>query len=240
MDIAAVPFSAQQHLKDNNTVHVLLAATGSVATIKLPNIAEALCRHKGVSVRIIITESAEKFLEGQSSEQPVLDSLRQISGVDGIYRDKDEWSTPWTRGESILHIELRKWAHILLVAPLSANSMAKMTMGFADNLLLSVIRAWDTTGMVDAGFKTQKPLIFVAPAMNTAMWNHPITEKQLIVLQDEWGWSKERPKGWVVVLPPIEKPLACGDTGAGAMMEWREIVNKIQSFLGLEAYVTDS
>ena len=103
----AAPFSAQEHL-DDNKVHILLAASGSVASIKLPNIAEALCRHRTVSIRIIVTQSAEQFLTGQSSEQPTLDSIRQIDGVDGIYRDEDEWSTPWTRGEPILHIELRK------------------------------------------------------------------------------------------------------------------------------------
>jgi phosphopantothenoylcysteine decarboxylase len=80
-----------------------------VATIKLPNIAEALCRHANVSVRIIITESAEHFLLGQSAEQPALDSLRQTAGVDGIYRNEDEWTTPWQRGNPILHIELRKY-----------------------------------------------------------------------------------------------------------------------------------
>ncbi|KAJ5665615.1 Flavoprotein [Penicillium maclennaniae] len=213
-------FSAKQHLQDNKT-HILLAASGSVATIKLPNIAEALSRHGNVSIRIIVTESAEKFLAGQSSEQPLLDRLEQIDGVDGIYRNEDEWATPWKREESILHIELRKWAHILLVAPLSANTMAKMTMGIADNLLLSVIRAWDTTGLVDGDFKAQKPVIFVAPAMNTAMWRHPVTEKQLKILQEEWGYTDLNPKGWVSVLSPIVKSLACGDVGTGAMMDWK-------------------
>lgn len=225
-------FSAQPYLHDNRT-HILLAASGSVATIKLPNIAEALCRHENVSVRIVITECAEKFMVGQSSEQPALESLRSIDGVDGIYRDADEWTTPWTRGASILHIELRKWAHILLVAPLSANTMAKMTMGIADNLLLSVMRAWDTTGLVDVGLKARKPMIFVAPAMNTAMWKHPVTEKQLKILRDEWGWNDSNPEGWVTVLYPIDKSLACGDVGTGGMMDWKEIVHAIRDYLNL-------
>lgn len=235
----ASPFFAQHHLQDGK-VHILLAASGSVATIKLPNIAAALCRHENVAVRIIITECAQRFLAGQSSEQPVLESLRGIDGVEGIYRDADEWTTPWMRGESILHIELRKWAHLLLVAPLSANTMAKMTMGMADNLLLSVMRAWDTTGLVDVGFKTQKPIIFVAPAMNTAMWKHPITEKQLRVLRGEWGWSESNPEGWVTVLDPIDKSLACGDVGTGGMMDWREIVRVIREYLGSLAPALES
>jgi len=101
------PFIAQ-HYRDDKKIHILLAASGSVATIKLPNITEALCQNKNVSVRIIVTEASEKFLVNQSSEQPILDSLHQIDGVDGIYRDKDEWSPPWTRGGPVLHIELRK------------------------------------------------------------------------------------------------------------------------------------
>ncbi|RDW59389.1 putative flavoprotein [Aspergillus mulundensis] len=231
MNIASIPFSAKQHL-DDGKVHILLAASGSVATIKLPNIAEALGRHQSVSIRIVITNSAEKFLLGQSLEQPVLERLHQLPGVDGIYRDKDEWKKPWVRGEPILHIELRKWAHLLLVAPLSANTMAKMVVGIADNLLLSVIRAWDTTGLIDP--KARKPLVFVAPAMNTAMWAHPVTGKQLTILRDEWGWGASNKDGWVYLLQPIEKYLACGDTGNGAMMDWRDIVEVVEDYTGLK------
>ncbi|KAL4740155.1 flavoprotein [Aspergillus similis] len=233
MDVASIPFSAKQHL-DDGKLHILLAASGSVATIKLPNIAEALGRHSNVSIRIIVTKSAEKFLIGQSPEQPPLERLRQLPGVDGIYRDEDEWKKPWVRGDPILHIELRKWAHLLLVAPLSANTMAKMIVGIADNLLLSVIRAWDTTGLVDFDIKNQKPLVFVAPAMNTAMWGHPVTRKQLTILRNEWGWSNSNKDGWVYLLHPIEKPLACGDTGNGAMMDWRDIVEAVEDYTGLK------
>ena len=103
IQISPTPFIAQQYTNDKK-IHVLLAA----ATIKLPNIAEALCRNKNISIRILVTEPAEKFLAGQSSEQPVLENLLQIDGVDAIYRDEDEWSPSWTRGGPVLHIELRK------------------------------------------------------------------------------------------------------------------------------------
>ncbi|CAG7917213.1 unnamed protein product [Penicillium olsonii] len=224
------PFAAQRFREDGK-VHILVAVSGSVATIKLPNITAELCQNERVSVRIIVTEASENFLMNQSSEQPILDSLLQIEGVDGIHRDRDEWSPPWTRGGPVLHIELRKWAHLLLVAPMSANTMAKMVNGIADNLLLSTIRAWDTTGLVDKEFKNLTPRIFVAPSMNTAMMIHPVTEKQLKVLRDEWGWSESNPQGWVTVLPPIEKNLACGDVGSGGMMEWKDIVRVIQDYI---------
>ncbi|KAJ5790356.1 uncharacterized protein N7518_007367 [Penicillium psychrosexuale] len=222
--ISPTPFIAQQYANDKK-IHVLLAA----ATIKLPDIAEALCRNKNFSIRILVTEPAEKFLAGQILEQPAFETLLQIDGVDAIYRDEDEWSPSWTRGGPVLHIELRKWAHILLVAPMSANTMAKMANGIADNLLLSVIRAWDTTGVVDMGFKSQKPRIFAALDMDRCMYRHPVTEKQLKALRDQWGWSESNPEGWVTLLPPVENSL---DVGTGNMMDWRDIVTAIQNYAG--------
>ncbi|ETN36378.1 uncharacterized protein HMPREF1541_08655 [Cyphellophora europaea CBS 101466] len=219
------PFSAEAFANDQKH-HILLAASGSVATIKLPAIAESLAQHSNVAIRIVLTKSAGEFLQGQSSEQPRLESLRQLPNVEAIYHDEDEWAKPWVRGDKILHIELRRWAHVLLVAPLSANSLAKMANGISDGLLLSVIRAWDTTGIIDA----RKKRIFVAPAMNTAMWVHPITNKQVEVLEQEWG---QREDGWVSVLRPVEKELACGDVGSGAMMDWRDIVRQIEEHLNL-------
>ena len=218
-------FAAAPYANDGKH-HILLAASGSVATIKLPLIAQALAANPNVSIRIVLTKSAEEFLQGQSDEQLKLKELPRIAGVDGVYHDEDEWSKPWVRGDSILHIELRRWAHVLLLAPLSANSLAKVVNGIADGLLLSVIRAWDTTGLVDGRRKT----VFVAPAMNTAMWRHPITAKQIKVLEKDWGQSED---GWVSVLRPMEKELACGDVGDGAMMDWQEIVRHLGKHLGL-------
>ncbi|CAA6659641.1 unnamed protein product [Spirodela intermedia] len=94
-----------------------------------------------------------------------------------LYTDDDEWST-WSKiGDSVLHIELRKWADLMVIAPLSANTLGK-------------------------------PL-FVAPAMNTFMWNNPFTERHLSLIT-ELGIS---------LIPPVTKRLACGDYGNGAMAE---------------------
>lgn len=225
VDDAAEQFAAESFANDGKH-HVLLAASGSVATIKLPLIAHAITKHQNVSVRIILTSSATEFLQGQSAEQPILDSLRQLPNVEAVYLDQDEWSKPWVRGDKILHIELRRWAHTLLIAPLSANSLAKMANGLSDNLLLSVSRAWDTTGLIDG----RKKLIFVAPAMNSAMWRHPITGKHIKTLKEDWG---QEPNGWVRILGPIEKGLACGDVGDGGMMEWSSIVSELEKHLGV-------
>lgn len=80
--------------------------------------------------------------------------------------------------------------------------------GICDNLLTCTVRAWDMS----------KPLLF-CPAMNTRMWNHPITSKQIAALK-EWGYEE---------IPPINKKLMCGDTGVGAMAEVDTIVQKIKS-----------
>jgi len=228
------PFRASDYVNDNKP-HILLASTGSVATIKLPLIAQALSQHD-VSIRILLTPSASEFLQSQSAEQPSYKTLLALPNVEGIYTDADEWSTPWIRGASILHIELRRWADLYVIVPLSANSLAKMVGGMADSLVMAVARAWDTTGTIDllrkGGIRTKqgKKMVIVAPAMNTAMWLHPVTGRQIKVLEEEWGVDVG---GWVKVLRPVDKEIACGDTGSGAMREWKDIVREVESWIGV-------
>ncbi|KAG4430932.1 hypothetical protein IFR05_013590 [Cadophora sp. M221] len=228
------PFTASSHTTDGKK-HLLLAASGSVATIKIPLIAQSLSHHPNLSIQIILTKSASNFLCGQSAEQPHYSTLLQIPNVDGVFLDDEEWVHPWKRGNSILHIELRRWADVLVVAPLSANTLAKITGGFSDNLLTSVVRAWDTTGLVDGeGRRRRRKRIVVAPAMNTAMWRHPVTARQVRVLEEEWGVKEGgEGEGWFEVLRPMEKELACGDVGDGAMKDWKEIVKVIEARLEL-------
>ena len=89
---------------------------------------------------------------------------------------------------------------------MDANTLAKLSNGICDNLLTSVCRAWDF----------EKPIIF-APAMNTFMWDHPITSTQINTLKT-WGYHE---------IPPIEKVLMCKDVGKGAMAEPDTIVNVV-------------
>lgn len=222
------PFIARDFADDGKR-HLLLCASGSVATIKIPHIIQALSTHRNLSIRLILTSSARKFLDGQSAEQPSLKTIVTYPNVDSIHGDDDEWEHPWKRGQGILHIELRRWADLMVIAPLSANTMAKLVGGFADNLLTSVFRAWDTEGFLDA---LERKRILLAPAMNTAMWRHPITKRQMSILEDEWG--VDTPEGWIEMLRPKEKALACGDVGDGAMKEWHEIVEVIEGRMGLE------
>jgi len=217
---------AKDHAEDGK-FHLLLAASGSVATIKIPNIVRGLAKIKNLSIRILFTESATRFLQGQSEEQPSLSTIAQYPNVDAIYRDEDEWKEPWVRGAPILHIELRRWADLLVIAPLSANTLAKISNGICDNLLTSVIRAWQVEAEPDSSSDTEVPgsvqkRIIVAPAMNTAMWRHPLTALHLRAPYDNEFYH------WFDVLRPVEKELACGDTGDGAMCDWKKILATIE------------
>ncbi|XP_012583954.1 PREDICTED: phosphopantothenoylcysteine decarboxylase isoform X2 [Condylura cristata] len=114
------------------------------------------------------------------------------------------------RSDPVLHIDLRRWADLMLVAPLDANTLGKVASGICDNLLTCVIRAWDLS----------KPLLF-CPAMNTAMWEHPITTQQVGQLK-AFGY---------VEIPCVVKKLVCGDQGLGAMAEVDTIVEKVKEVL---------
>lgn len=198
--------------------HLLVACTGSIATIKLPNILTYLSRFSStLSVHVILTPAAINFLPPSlrnPSPQVSIPSVYPI--VSRCWTDADEWVQWRAIGDPVLHIELRKWADLLLIAPLSADFLAKIVGGHVDGLLGGVVRAWDVNKR-----------IVVAPAMNTHMWMHPLTEEHMSVLRERW-------KDWVTVLEPVEKRLACGDVGTGAMREWSEVVDYVASYLRLQ------
>ena len=99
----------------------------------------------------------------------------------------------------MLHIELKNVAEALIIAPLSANTLAKMSNGISDNLLTCVFRAWPYLKQEDGQWQITKPVL-VAPAMNSNMYEHPITEKQIKILENELG---------VKVMDTVEKLLMC-------------------------------
>ena len=175
-------------------LRILVGVTGSVASIKLLALVAEL--QKIAEVRIVSTAAAEHFWKDLALPQDVR-----------VYKDIDEWNTWQKMGDAVLHIELRRWANIFVVAPLDANTMAKIAHGQCDNLLTCVARCWDV----------RRGTMIVAPAMNTFMWDHPITEIQVQMLRESG----------IDVINPIVKKLACGDIGTGAMVEVSTIVERV-------------
>ncbi|KAF9072789.1 flavoprotein [Rhodocollybia butyracea] len=186
-------FIAEQERTQGFT-HVLLITTGSVASVKAPLIVEELLKHDKVKVEVVATQPSLTFFN--------VDDVVKVGSR--VWVDKDEWKSNYKIGDPILHIELRRWADIVLVAPCSANTLSKIAHGICDNLATSLLRALSPTIPT-----------YIFPAMNTLMYEHPLTAEHLRVVQDVVRYT---------VVGPIGKNLACGDVGLGAMMEWRDIV----------------
>jgi phosphopantothenoylcysteine decarboxylase len=195
--------------------NVLLGVTGSVAAVRTPALVAAL-REQGHSVRVVATNSALYFFDPADLEPGTLTV------------DADEWpGQRYSRDDPVLHIELRRWADLFVIAPLDANTLAKLAAGLADNCLTCVWRAWDVA----------RPVV-LAPAMNTLMWEHPLTARHLRQLAADAAGrdppddlSAEQLIEWINatagrlrVVGPITKRLACGDVGVGAMAEVEEIM----------------
>jgi phosphopantothenoylcysteine decarboxylase len=215
--------------------NLLLGVTGSVAAIKTPNIVDAF-RLAGWTVKVVATQHSLYFFDPLA-----LDLTREERNPDVIVLDEDEWpghnrSSRYERGDPVLHIELRRWADLFLIAPLDANTLAKLAAGICDNCLTCVWRAWDL----------KKPVV-VAPAMNTLMWEHPATRKHLSQLAEFWGiipvatatdaddtiQKINECNSVFRIVSPIRKELACGDWGQGAMADLEEILRQSNSLLAL-------
>lgn len=174
--------------------NILIGCTGSVASLKIPILVKQLLeKESSFNIQIVTTEHAKHFFK----ETELPENVK-------LWSDEDEWSSWKNRGDPVLHIELGKWADLLIIAPMDANSLAKIATGICDNLLLCTVRAWNF----------DKPLLF-CPAMNTRMWSHPITAQHISILKS-WGYTE---------VPCVEKTLICGDTGLGAMAEVQTIVD---------------
>ena len=185
---------------------IILGITGSVAATLTTKLAKALT-NDGHEVKIVATKSSLYFIQ---NEFMFLLPKKELD-ID-VYTDSYEWPKDnYHKNDKVQHIEFRKWADILLIAPLSANTLAKISYGMCDNFLTCIVRAWEKN----------KPFLF-APAMNTVMWNDPITETQIDNL-------RLRFKN-MVVINPTSKLLACGDNGIGAMADITDIVGTVNKF----------
>jgi phosphopantothenoylcysteine decarboxylase len=183
---------------------IILGLTGSVATVLYKKLIAGL-QSLG-DVIVVPTDKADHFVDGG------------LNGVE-VFRDFHEWTWVnesgeqvhvWKKDYPVLHIRLREMGSALVIAPCSVNTMGKLANGICDNLLTSIARAWDFT----------RPII-VAPAGNTYMWEHPVTEKHIAQLL-EWDYT---------IIPPQSKMLACGTQGMGALADIDWIVESVKDSL---------
>mgnify|MGYP003292495450 CR=1 FL=1 len=172
---------------------ILLGITGSIAAYKIPLLVRLL-KKDGADVRVVMTPSAKDFVT------PL--TLSTLSGNPVLSHGFDEQTGKWDS-----HVELGLWADLFVVAPASANTMAKMAYGMADNYLLTVC------------LSAKCPIMF-APAMDLDMYKHPATQHNIRTLIE---------RGCIFVAPSSGE-LASGLCGEGRMEEPQKIYEKIKAF----------
>ena len=176
-----------------NGKRVLLIVTGGIAAYKTPELVRQLIK-AGARVRCVLTKGGEQFVT------PL--TLSSLSG-DKVYTDLFSLTDEQEMG----HINLSREADVLLVAPATANALAKMAHGVADDLATTLLLA------------TDKPVL-AAPAMNVRMWEHVATQDNVKLLQARG----------VTMIGPDEGDMACGEWGEGRMSEPEDIVLALNAF----------
>ena len=175
---------------------ILVGATGGIAAYKVCELVSTLFK-AGAEVRVILTDSAQEFITPLT-----LATLARHPA----YTDKDFWQPIYNRP---LHIDLGEWAEILVIAPLTANTLAKLAHGMADNLLTNTVLASNCP-------------ILLAPAMNTEMWQQLSVQRNWQqLLTDKRYYGMQTGDGL----------LACDRVGAGRMAEPEEIFTNLRSLL---------
>lgn len=174
--------------------NIVLGVTGGIAAYKSAEIVSRL-RHSGANVQVIMTRNATEFVA------PL--TFRTLS-ANPVAINTFEAPEYW----NVEHVALAKWADLFVIAPATANILAKMAYGIADDMLSTTVLA------------TKAPVL-VAPAMNTGMWTAEATQANVAVLKSRG----------VLFCGPESGMLACGDEGAGRMSEPEDIVRQIDEIL---------
>lgn len=177
---------------------IVIGVTGGIAAYKIPFLIRAL-RQAGVEVRVVMTDAALEFVTAMT--------LTTLSGNEVIVGTFPDQKTHRVRSET-WHIDLGLWADAMVIAPATANTIAKLAAGFADNAVTTLALA------------LRCPLI-VAPAMDMDMWEHETTQANV---------TKLREIGYFIV-PPAEGELASGLVGPGRLPEFGVILEEINNVL---------
>ena len=181
-------------MKDLTTKKILFIICGGVSAYKsLETI--RLFKKNNAEIKTIITESAKEFVTPLS-----IASLSQGKVYDDLFSLENETEMD--------HITLSRWADVIIVAPATANTISKLSQGSSEDLASTVILASDKQ-------------VFLAPAMNVRMWEHPSTKENLRILKN-YGYK---------FIGPITGDMACGEYGEGKMSEPTDILNEITNFL---------
>lgn len=181
-------------------MNILLAITGSIASYKSYDVARKLVKN-GHKVKVVLTSGALEFIKHET--------FRYI-GVEEVFLPHDDFvPANLSSGNTVLHIELVKWADKLIVAPASANTMSRLATGITNDLLTSVFLAFG-----------KKPVL-IFPAMNTEMWNNPRIQEHKSKLESLIHTG---------VINPVAGLLACGDIGAGKFPEVDSVVDLIETY----------
>jgi phosphopantothenoylcysteine decarboxylase/phosphopantothenate--cysteine ligase len=178
-------------MQDKN---ILLIITGGIAAYKSLELIRLIKKEKG-RVNCILTKAGEQFITPLS-----ISSLAETPAYTDLWSLKDE--------TEMGHIRLSREANLIVIVPASADIMAKMAHGLANDLASTTLLAADKH-------------IMIAPAMNPQMWNNPATQANIKTLQA---------RSDITILPPAEGEMACGETGTGRMREAAEIFDHIQQF----------
>lgn len=181
-------------------MNILFGVTGGISAYKAADIICGLKRYNH-DIKVIMTEKAKNFIT------PL--TLATLS-KNQIFDDIIEWD-PHGR---IDHVELSDWSDFFIIAPTTANTIAKMANGIADNLLTSAYLAFNYH------FKYNKR-VFICPAMNTLMWTDITTERNIKTLSI---------KSNHIIIPPIEGDLACGTKGIGKLAPTKMIIDEIYTY----------
>jgi phosphopantothenoylcysteine decarboxylase/phosphopantothenate--cysteine ligase len=188
--------SANKMVKASNG-RILLGVSGGIAAYKCADLVRRL-KERDFEVRVVMTQSAAEFITPMT--------LQAVSG-NPVHQDLFDLEMEAAMG----HIELARWADYLLIAPATANTIAKLVHGEGDNLLTTVVLATDAP-------------LFIAPAMNQQMWANLTTQQNIQTLKSR-GCR---------VFGPASGEQACGDVGAGRMLEPVEIADKMLSIAKVE------
>lgn len=181
---------------------IVLGISGGIAAYKSAEIVSRLC-HSGAEVHVIMTENAAKFVSPLTFQ-----TLSANPVVTDTFKTPETWN--------VEHVALAKLADVFVIAPATANVIAKIACGIADDMLTTTVLA------------TKAPVL-IAPAMNTGMWTAEATQGNIETLR----------RRRFCFIGPASGRLACGDEGAGRMSEPSEIVSKIAEIISLKQDLKD-